>query len=33
VQPKFPGFKELITPFMTEAIDEQMLEEQAISVI
>ena len=33
VHPKLPNIKDLVTPFMTEAIDEQMLEEQAVSRI
>ena len=28
VQPKLPNIKDLVTPFMTEAIDEQMLEDK-----
>jgi len=27
VQPKLPNIKDLVAPFMTEAIDEQILEE------
>jgi hypothetical protein len=33
VHPKLPNIKDMVTPFMTEAIDEKMLEEQALSRI